>query len=70
MKIHKIIAKYKGAGSRYKNGNIYALKIIRGKYFTTIWIDKPWYKFWVNDGYLQYERDWFSHNWEVLEQCN
>ncbi len=71
MRTHQIIAKYLGADcADFKKGTIYVLKVVRDQWFTTIWLSKPWYKFWGKNGFRQYERDWFHRNWQVLEQCN
>lgn len=70
MKTDKIIAKYQGADcADFQKGTIYVLKIVRGSWFTTIWLAKPWYKFWGKSGFRQYEGCWFYRNWVVLEQC-
>lgn len=70
MTTSKIIAKYNGVDTtEYRRGTIYVLKIVRGQWYTTVWLSKPWYKIFSKSGFRQYERNWFYRNWQVLEQC-
>lgn len=70
MNTRNIIAKYKGNSIRgsYQHGTIYVLSMNSGEHCLSLW-RKTWHSWLFMRGFMNYTRQDFYHNWELLEQC-